>query len=206
MSLLLADSTLPTDPSTWPPWALPAIGGGLGGLVLLIFVIKLVGGGARRRKARKKGGGPEEDLAAYPPPPPGRARVRVRGMPVRVRLAVLAPLGRGNVVDPDQAEMLLDQVLHGLGGAARADKARVRAWPAQLSASGFAPTFLRTTERPEPEGRPSRWILVCGPARAGARQIAVGLALLADQPNSLGNVILTPEQWYDALRVESAPA
>jgi hypothetical protein len=204
----MADFTFSFDTSDWPPWALPVAIGAAGGLLvlLLLLLLRLVGGGARKKKRKKKADGAEEELAAYPPPPPGKARVRVRGLPVRVRLVVLAPLGRGSVVDPDQAGMLLDQVLHGLGGAVRADRARVLTWPAQLSASGFAPTFLRSTERPEPDGRPSRWVLVCGPARAGTRQIAVGLALLADQPNSLGNLILTPDQWYDAVRVEAGPA
>jgi hypothetical protein len=207
MSPVFADDlSISFNPSDWPPWLLPAIGAGLGGLIVLIVAGKLLSGGRRKKKAKKVASGLEEVLATLPPPPPGKQRLRVRGVPVRVRLAVLAPLGRGSVIDPDQALMLLDQVLHGLGGAVRADQARVRTWPAQLSGSGFAPTFLRSTARPEPEGRASRWVLACGPARAGNRHIAIGLALLAEQPNHLENLILTEEQWYDALRIEAGPA
>jgi hypothetical protein len=146
----------------------------------------------------------EEDLSAYPPPPgkPGARRLTVRGVPARLRLVVLAPLGRGSVIDPDQAELLLDDILFGLGEVAAQDKPAVRVWPAQLSAHGFTPAFGRLVPRPEPDGAPSRWLLLSGPVRIGARQLLLGLALLADRPVTLDPFAVEAHQWYEVLRFQ----
>jgi hypothetical protein len=90
--------------------------------------------------------------------------------PARLRLVVVAPVGR-KVLSADQVEGVLEQVLRELGAAAAGDKPRVRVWPPQLSSAGFAPTFFRLTHRPDPAGKPSRWVLLAGPARAGGQPI-----------------------------------
>src|SRR5205823_1043563 len=107
-----------------------------------------------------------EDLASYPPPPKaGDYRVTVMTQPGRLRLVVLAPVGKKALGPP---ETVLEEVVRHLGEAAVDDKPRIRTWPAQLSKQGFAPTFFRVTKRPDADGKPSRWVLLAGPARAGA--------------------------------------
>jgi hypothetical protein len=145
-------------------------------------------------------------LAAYPPPPllPGVARrLTVQGLPVRVRLAVVAPVGQPKAVEDGAVEPLLDLVVRGLGAAVIQDRARVREWPLGLSKTGFPPTFFRRVQRPEPAGTPSHWVLLAGPARAGAQQVLLGLALWADEPNPLGNLAVQPGEWNQLLRLEA---
>src|SRR5207248_3450107 len=106
------------------------------GIVLVVFGLALIVALASlsRRRQRRRRPPPEtmpaEDLSSVPPPPgkPGARRLTVRGVPARLRLVVFAPLGRGSVVDPDQAEQLLDQVLFGLGEVVKEDKPLVRVW------------------------------------------------------------------------------
>jgi hypothetical protein len=143
----------------------------------------------------------EEDLADFPPPPAGTKRLMIEGRPVRLRLVVVAAVGRDAAVDISQIETLLDQIVYGLGTIARQDKPRVRAWPPQLSNKSFAVTFNRMVRRPEKPGQPSRWILVAGQTPPRPRQVMLGLALLADEPNAVGNLTLTSEQWSATLRV-----
>jgi hypothetical protein len=145
-----------------------------------------------------------EDLTAYPPPPSAAGQqLTVQGLPVRVRLVVVAPVGRQSVDGGGGVEPLLDRVVRGLGTAVRQDQARVRTWPLGLSNAGFTPTFFRRTLRPEPAGTPSHWILLAGPARAGTQPILLGLALLADEANRMGNVAVQQNRWNEWLRMET---
>jgi hypothetical protein len=129
--------------------------------------------------------------------------VAVQGQPVRVRLAVVAPVGRQKVAEDGALEPLLDRVVGSLGAAVRQDRARVREWPLGLSNAGFTPAFFRRVRRPEPAGTPSHWILLAGPARAGAQQVLLGLALWADEPNLMGNMAVQQGEWNELLRLEA---
>jgi hypothetical protein len=192
-----------------PPGA-PLVGNNLifyGALaVVLIAVVLLI---LFLRPRRKGLVDPEaemaEDLAAYPPPPEavGPRRLTVQGLPVRVRLAVVAPAGAEKVAEDGAVEALLDRVVRGLGAAASQDRARVRQWPLGLSRAGFTPTFFRRVRRPEPAGTPSHWILLAGPARAWGQQILLGLALWADEPNRMGNLAVQQSEWNTLLCLEA---
>src|SRR5207248_1989115 len=60
------------------------------------------------------GDGPlKERLATYPPPPgqPGPRRLTVEGIPVRVRLIVVAPVGKEQPIRPEDVTALADGVL-----------------------------------------------------------------------------------------------
>jgi hypothetical protein len=176
-----------------------AIGAGV--LVLLVLLVWLMRG---RKRPVEPESGLGEDLAEYPPPPkPGPRRVSVQGQTGRIRLVVVAPLGKRTIAQGGAVEPILNQVLRGLGDVTGHDKPRVRVWPPQLSNQGFAPTFFRLVRRPEPAGRRSRWVLLAGPARAGGQQVLVGLAVLADEANDLGNVVMQPAEWQDVLRLET---
>jgi hypothetical protein len=116
---------------------------------------------------------------------------------------VVAPVGRlQEPISPAHVPGLLDDVLHGLGRYVTADKPRVKVWPAQLSATGFAPTFHRLVASPDPPGRPSRWVKLAGPARAGQRPILLGLALWADEACKLGDMHVEGAEWKRALQIE----
>src|SRR5205085_1095599 len=102
------------------------------------------------------------------------------GNPVRLRLVVVAPIGREETIDPANIERVLDQVVKGLGAIVKQDKPRVRVWPAQLSNQGFAPTFHRLVESPDKPGKPSHWLMVAGPTPPRPRPILLGIACWAD--------------------------
>lgn len=146
----------------------------------------------------------EESLAEYPlPPRAGPQHLTIEGIPVRVRLVVVAAMGRQLEIDENAIEGLLDQVVRGLGSVLHHDRPRVRVWPSQLSSQGFTVKFHRLTHRPEAEGQASHWILVAGQTPARPRPLLVGLALYAGEANHVGRLTLEPKQWTDVLRVRS---
>ncbi|MGH7168842.1 MAG: hypothetical protein ACRELG_01000 [Gemmataceae bacterium] len=166
------------------------VGGAL--LLLLLLILWL-------RRGRRPSVDPEagliENLGEYPAAGPGPRRLLLHGDPVRLRLVVLAPMGKRSLPANGAVEPLLDQVLRGLGDIARQDRPRIRLWPPQLSSQGFAPTFFRLSRRPEQAGKPSPWMLAAGPVRAGGQQFLLGLALCADGPTDLGNLSLQANEW-----------
>lgn len=172
------------------------------GGVLLLFLLSLVLWLRRRRRPVID---PEasliENLGDYSPAGPGPQRLFLYGQPLRLRLMVLAPLGKSALPTADAVEPLLERVLYSLGDIARQDRPRTRIWPPQLSQQGFAPTFFRLTRRPEPAGKPSPWILVAGPVRTGNYQFVLGMALCSDEPTERGNLSLQADQWGTAFRV-----
>jgi hypothetical protein len=182
---------------------------GVGGLLLLfllwVTVGKLVGGMFARkqpRAARRQQAG--EDLEAIPPPPPhsGDLRLTVEGIPVRLRLVIVAPAGTARKIDPGMLAEILDRVVPGLADALKRDLPQTRIWPGQLSYDGFANTFHRSTEIPEGEKAPSRWALLAGRADMGGWQAMVGLGLQAVKPNSVGRRTLKAHEWATVLRVK----
>ncbi len=184
---------------------------GLVGLVLLLVLGSLVGSlwqflfGRRLPVPGESDRDFEENLADCPLPvqPPGSHRLTVYHLPVRLRLVVVAPAGTEASVDATAVEKLLDHVVPGLGAIAYEDRPRIRVWPAQLSQQGFTIAFQRRTHRPEPEGQPSRWVLVSGRAQVGRHVVLLGLGLWADEPNNLGRLTLQPHQWLDVIRLRA---
>jgi len=144
-----------------------------------------------------------EPLAKYPPltRPPGSRRLTVDGVPVRLRLIVVAPAGHDYDINPDTVGKLLDRVVPGLSAIVADDQPRVRVWPTQLSHKGFAVTFHRSTPTGDPQGEPSHWVLVAGRAKVGSQSVLLGLALWADEPTTLFRRTLEPHQWLASLRI-----
>ncbi|HKB41045.1 MAG TPA: hypothetical protein VKD72_31750 [Gemmataceae bacterium] len=175
-----------------------------GAAVLVATVVLLRIATSRRRPHPDLEKGQREDLAEFPPPPAtaGGRRLESNGVPVRLRLVVVAPTGKQQAaITPDDVPELLDDVIRGLGGFVRADRPRVKVWPPQLSVAGFAPTFHRLVESPDAPGQPSRWVKLAGPARTGKRPILLGLALFADEPCKLGDVHIETTEWGELLQV-----
>jgi hypothetical protein len=144
-----------------------------------------------------------EELIHCPMPEghPGDRRLTVYHLPVRIRLVVVAPMGRESDLDATAVEHLLDQVVSGLSDVARRDRPKIRVWPPQLSHTGFATAFHRRMHKPEPDNFASRWVLVAGRAQMGRQPLLVGFAFWSDEANMVGRLTLEPHQWLDVLRL-----
>ncbi len=187
-------------PEGVPAWLLVA------GLAL---VVVLLGIAAVRDTLRRLGGRKPAvdwdrdlriDLDACPLPVRAAAgRLTVYNQPARLRLVVMAPVGRGEV-DALAVEKMLEQVVPGLGSAAAQDRPLIRVWPAQVSQQGFAATFHRATTKAAARGEPSRWVLLAGRAQAGRQAVLLGLGLWTDANTTLDRLTLEPRQWLDVLR------
>ncbi len=170
-----------------------------GAMLLLLLLILFLRRG--RRPSVDAEAGLVEKLVDYPPAGPGPSRLFLHGQPVRLRLVVMAPMGKRPLPSDIAVEPALERVVRGLGGIVRQDRPRVRAWPAQLSQHGFAPTFFRLSQRPEPAGKPSPWLFAAGPVRADGQQFLLGLVLFADVSTADNNLILDATQWSEWFRV-----
>jgi hypothetical protein len=161
----------------------------------------------RRRRPRKDWDRDlREDLDECPLPvrPPGERVLTAYHLPVRLRLVVVAPGSKEVEVDATAVERLLERLVPGLGEVAAHDRPLIRVWPAQLSQQGFINSFHRCTVRREPEGEPSRWVLLAGRTPGARPFILLGLGLWADEPNTFGRINLEPHQWLDVLRLRPA--
>jgi hypothetical protein len=177
---------------------------GVAGLLALGLVLLLAQPFWRRRpELAAEADDLRENLAAYPPLPPstGDRRLTIEGVPVRLRLVVLAPAGTGSHVEAAQVVQLLDQVRPGLGAFVVSDHPQVRVWPRQWSTQGFARLFHSRTPLPEGEGQPSRWVLVAGRVKTAQQSFFLGLGLEALNPTPLGRRTLKAHEWPAALRI-----
>jgi hypothetical protein len=170
-------------------------------VLFVLFILYKIATG--RRGAPDLQSGQREKLAEFPPPPPvGDRQLKVNGMPVRIRLVVVAPTGKANDdISADEVYSLLNEISHGLGTAARSDKPRIRVWPPQLSVAGFAPTFHRLVDATDPSKKGSRWIKIAGSAKTGQRPILLGMAVLAEESTSLGELHMNQTDWQEMLQV-----
>jgi hypothetical protein len=143
-----------------------------------------------------------ENLAGFPPAPgqPGRRRVTVQAQPMRVRLVVVAPMGKKPLTVED-AERMVGSLMRGMDEILKTDRPRIRVWPPQLSSVGFGQSFFRRVIRPEARGRMSSWVRVAGPAKAGGTPILLGMAFLADEPTDADELSLDEKEWLDVVRV-----
>ena len=172
-------------------------------MILLWVFLRGMFRGSKRKQAPVNQKETIEDLGQYPPlkRAPGANVATVYNIAARLRLVIVAPVGKGLSVDVSEIEAVLDRVVPGLGQVARDDKPRVLVWPAQLSHHGFGATFHQTTRKPEAEGQPSHWIRVAGRAQLGKQPVALGLALWAEGPNTVGSLNLEMNQWLDVIRL-----
>ena len=182
----------------------------------LIHVL-VTGGRAARPRFREP---PAEDLTDYAPSTASAIvltnqhaaddnvprRLLLEGVPVGLRLVVVAPLGMNATVDESHIDELLNLAVWGLGSLTRQEKAQIKIWPPQLSAHGFAAVFHRMVHRPEAEGEPSNWILLAGHTPPRPRPNLIGLACWTEEKTTIGRVVVQPNEWTNWLRIERAPA
>ncbi len=195
---LLPEGTLP-----WSWWVILGFGGLVALLLLWALASKFTGLFGRKIKPPKDD--LEEELESIPPAAPstGDRRLTIDGVPVRLRLVVAAPAGAEGKINPQAVTKLLDRVVVGLGTIAENDQPRVRLWPMQYSYEGFAKLFHRNTPIPEGENEPSRWVLVCGRAKLGDRQVMLGLGLQAIKPTTIGRRTLKTHEWAETFRIKT---
>jgi len=177
---------------------------GVGGLVLLGLLFVLFKVLFRRPPPEPK----DDDLVEYLedfqalPPSTGDRRLLVEGVPVRLRLVVIAPPGAGAKIDIERMSRLLNAVVTGLGDVADGDKPSVRIWPRQHSYEGFCKLFHNNTVIPKNEDETStRWVMLAGRAKIGDKQYMLGLGLEAIKPTTVGRRTLKPHEWASVLRV-----
>lgn len=198
MLLLLLADALPDPVLPRHPNLIPIVLGIVGGAVVGVLLLAML---FRRRPVRRARGEPQEDLANYPAPPPmQRCQVFYLNEPMRVRLVILAPLGRRPL--PDDVEGLLDRAVRGLGEVLTQDKPAWRTWPAQLSWKGFLPTFTRYVRLPTEAGEPSDYQLVAGQVRLGGQMVVLGLVLQSAEAFQRDTRLLEAHQWAEQFRVE----
>jgi hypothetical protein len=147
----------------------------------------------------------DEDLSQLAPPPglSGPRRLFIEGVPARLRLAVVAPLGKGPTLEEAAVAGVLDQVRWGLGAVARQDGAKLRVWPLQLSAQGFPAVFHRHTRQAQSEGQASHWVFLAGPTSPRPRPVLVGLALWTEEATTIGRLTMDAGQWMKTLYIET---
>jgi hypothetical protein len=174
---------------------------GLIGLLLLFAVVKVLFGSRAKKSEYEKD--LKEDLKEYPDlkPSSGDRQLRVEGLPVRLRLVVVAPAGTASEVDLDELPNILEKILPGLGDIYKHDKPRVRVWPKQVSYQGFANHFHRNTLTGVDDGTQTRWVMLAGRAKLGKFQIMLGLALQSVKPNTVGRRTVDSHEWATLLRV-----
>ena len=165
----------------------------------------VVGGLVRRkRRAVESPVAPEIDLAALAPtgPPATGPALHAYNVPMRLVVLVLAPVGRGSALPAaDQLPRIVDQIAPGLFEVAQAHQTRIKLWPPQLSAQGFAAALFANLPLPGHRGKGTPWCAIAGRFATGEQSYLAGVVLRAGAPNSLGQITLAHEaQWLEVLR------
>jgi hypothetical protein len=196
---------IPDDIRSWAApeaWWLALLAAGLFALLAVGMILKALLKALFRRRRATSDWEPElrEDLTSLPMPssPPSMSVFHV---PARVRLIVLAPAGKGSVIDTNNIGWVLDRVVPGLGRLAHRDRPRIVVWPSPASAQGFAGSFHRATANNTPKDDPSNWVMLAGRARGGGQTVFLGLAMWTDEPTTLGRRNIDAGEWLEVLRL-----
>jgi hypothetical protein len=170
-------------------------------LMLLLAVVRFLFGG--RGKKTKDDGKLAENLADYPElkKTSGDRQLRAEGVPVRMRLVVMAPAGTAWDLEMDEVPAILEKVIPGLGEIYKYDKPRIKIWPTQVSYQGFANHFHKNMKTGGEEGEQTRWVLVAGRIKVGKKQYMLGVALQSIKPNTIGRQIVDSHEWATILKV-----
>lgn len=157
-----------------------------------------------KRRAASTVMAPEIDLATLAPsgPPARGPSLHAYNVPMRLVVLVLAPVGRGSALPAtDQLPAIVDQIAPGLFEVAQAHQARIKLWPPQLSAQGFAAALFANLPLPGNRGKGTPWCAISGRFAAGEQSYLAGVVLRAAATNSLGQITLAHEaQWLEVLR------
>jgi hypothetical protein len=180
----------------------------IGIVAALVFLLVLSSALRRWRSVARESENFEllEEVFSYPPAPNLSSDTKplmLYGLPVRLRLMVLGPLGHdaGSII-ADDVDAITERMVPGLSGRLRLDLPRIRLWPTQLSHAGFVAAFRRNTPLPDNEVKLRSWVLVMGKVLKDGKPIAVGLAMQSTEPNTFGPIVLQhAHQWMEVLRI-----
>jgi hypothetical protein len=130
-------------------------------------------------------------------------RLEYFGTPVRLRVIVLAPCGRGSELPP--AELLpglMERLIPGLTEIIANHHPIVRRWSNQLSVPGFNQAFFHKLALPGSGGKGTPWCSATGRLSVGQQQYLVGMVFNSGKPNGFGPIVIEHEgQWLNTLRV-----
>ena len=170
-------------------------------LILLVLIVRFLFGGRSKKDLKQKN--LEEDLTEYPElkSRSGDRQLRAEGVPVRIRLIVVAPAGTASEIDVEELPDFLEKIVPGLGEIYKHDKPRVTVWPTQISYQGFGNHFHRNMLTGAGEGEQTRWVLIAGRVKAGKKQIMLGVALQSIKPNTIARRTVDSHEWASILRV-----
>jgi hypothetical protein len=206
MNLDLPKALTDALPDSVRPYALFIVLGIVGiaalfGLIILFFIARLIFG--RGKGKADKESKLAERLTEYPDlkPSTGDRQLRIEGVPVRMRLVVVAPAGTASEVDMDDIPDMLERIVPGLGEIYKYDKPRVKVWPTQVSYQGFATFFHRNTLTGAKDGEQTRWAMAAGRVKLCKQQVMLGLALQSVKPNTVGRRTVDSHEWASMLRV-----
>lgn len=129
--------------------------------------------------------------------------LEVYGVPARLAVCVIAPLGRGTSLPPtDRMRSTMDLIIPEFSSILDRDRPIFRRWGPQLSAQGFPQFFSKNLELPGNKGQGTPWCGICGRFQAPSGAMLVGLVLCAAKPNGLAQIQVEHEgQWHDVLRI-----
>ncbi len=145
------------------------------------------------------------DIGALPalgPQLPGET-LEFYGVPVRLAVLVLAPVGRDTQL-PTLTELpaVVEHLLPNLNRVLERDRPIFRAWPPQLSREGFLRSFFYHLALPGDRGKNTPWCSIAGRFTYNGVPLQAGLVCCAAKPNGLGQVIVEHEgRWLDVIRV-----
>jgi len=140
-------------------------------LLGLVAVIRFLFAGRTSKGASEKS--LVENLQEYPDlkSSSGDRQLRVEGVPVRMRLVVIAPAGTASEFEVDELPDILEKIL-----------------PGNVVTGGQ-------------DGAQTRWVMLAGRAKLEGLQIMLGLALQTAKPNTIGRRTLDAHEWATTLRV-----
>lgn len=185
------------------PWPILIVAG----LTLFMCLVFLIW---RRLRRREQAAAPPPadlaiDVSTLPlnGPDNTRLRIEVYGIPVRIAVIVLAPVGRvGSLPPADEFTKLIEQLVPGFSDVVIRDQPVVRPWPGQLSSQGFANAFFNHVPLPGARGKGTPWCSLVGKFTAHGKQFLAGIVCCASRENSLSQLVIQHEgQWNDVLRV-----
>jgi hypothetical protein len=129
--------------------------------------------------------------------------VKFRNVPVRLVALVVAPVGRGQPTPSNEKlAQLLDEINPGFAEAIGAHETRIKVWPPQVSARGFAQSFFHQVRIPGERGKDSPWCSVAGRFDAAGMTLMLGIAMRTEKPQSMGCFpVEHSHTWYDMFRV-----
>lgn len=188
-------------------WYLANYTGELAAAVVALIVLWLFVRFVRRRRRRPLVDLPDLTIdlgpLGNPAPPHEGPTLECFNLPMRLVVVVMAPLGRESEL-PYSGDLthLADQLVPGLAQVVAAHRPILKPWPPQLSSEGFRHAFFANVRLPGAGGKGTCWCSLSGRFAIEETTVMVGLALCAEKPNRISQVVVENEyEWLKLLNV-----